>query len=270
MSVTVPPTENVEALIRTVSEVEVMPRFDALAHHESWKKRAGSIVTAADVAAEEFLARELPKLLPGSVVVGEEMVEDDPDALKLLDGDAPVWVLDPVDGTANFAKGSPDFGVMVALVVRRETIAGWIFRPTIDAMFVAQKGAGAFRNGERLRVSAGPGSLAEMTGSLGGRIRRQTDLPKRFDRVTSTQCIAVDYCALAENNIHFAHYRGMRAWDHAPGFLLHAEAGGYSNCLDGAPYKIGLPGEGGLLLTADADMWKMLRGPIEEAIASFI
>lgn len=270
MSIRIPATETVEALIREVAAAEVMPRFEKLAKHEHWEKRPGAIVTAADVAAEAFLAAELPKILPGSVVVGEEMVEEDPAALDLLDGDAPVWVLDPVDGTANFARGNPDFGVMVALVVKRATVAAWIFRPVVDAMYVAQTGAGAFRNGERLRVAAAPRLLADMEGSLSGRIRRETDLPTRLARVTATRCIAVDYCALAAGDIHFAHYRGLRAWDHAPGFLLHSEAGGFSRCLDGRSYRIGLPGEGGLLLTPDEAAWETLRGPIEAAMATFM
>lgn len=266
MSLTVPDSETVEALIREVTAAEIMPRFDALADEEHWEKRPGSIVTAADMAAEAFLARELPRLLDGSVVVGEEMVEEDPTILDLLDGDAPVWVLDPVDGTSNFAKGSPDFGVMVALVLRREVISGWIFRPTEHAMYVAERGAGAFRNGERLSVATAPGELSALEGSLGGRVRRETDLPKLLGRVTATRCIAVDYCSLATGKIHFAHYRGTRVWDHAPGFLLHMEAGGFSRCLDGAEYRLGLPGEGGLLLTADEATWENLRPPIQEAL----
>jgi fructose-1,6-bisphosphatase/inositol monophosphatase family enzyme len=266
MSLTVPDSETVEGLIREVTAAEIMPRFDALADEEHWEKRPGSIVTAADMAAEAFLARELPRLLEGSVVVGEEMVEEDPTILDLLDGEAPVWVLDPVDGTSNFAKGSPDFGVMVALVHRREVIAGWIFRPTEHAMYVAEHGAGAFRNGERLRVGSAPTELAALEGSLGGRIRRETDLPKLLGRVTSTRCIAVDYCSLATGKIHFAHYRGTRVWDHAPGFLLHMEAGGFSRCLDGKDYRLGLPGEGGLLLTADEAAWHCLRPPIQDAL----
>lgn len=268
MSISVPPSETVEGLIREVTAAEIMPRFDALADEEHWEKRPGSIVTAADMAAEAFLARELPELLTGSVVVGEEMVEEDPTILELLDGDAPVWVLDPVDGTSNFAKGSPDFGVMVALVHRRDVIAGWIFRPTEHAMYVAQKGAGAYRNRERLSVSPAPADHGRLEGSLGGRIRRETDLPERFGRVTATRCIAVDYCSLATGKIHFAHYRGTRVWDHAPGFLLHMEAGGFSRCLDGTDYLLGLPGEGGLLLTADEPTWESLRGPIGDALTT--
>ncbi len=266
MSLNIPDSATVENLIREVTATEIMPRFDALADEEYWEKRPGSIVTAADMAAEASFARELPQLLEGSVVVGEEMVEEDPKILDLLDGEAPVWVIDPVDGTSNFAKGSPDFGVMLALVYRREVIAGWIFRPTEHAIYVAQHGAGAFRNGERLCVGPAPTELGALEGSLAGRIRRETDLPKLFGHVTSTRCIAVDYCSLATGKIHFAHYRGTRVWDHAPGFLLHMEAGGFSRCLDGADYRLGLPGEGGLLLTADEATWHALRPPIQDAL----
>lgn len=270
MTIIIPPSETVETLIREITAAEIMPRFQSLSADDQWEKRPGSVVTAADIAAENFLARELPPLLPGSVVVGEEMIEDDPAALDLLDGDAPVWVLDAVDGTSNFAKGSPDFGVMVALVVRRETIAGWIFRPVDDEMYVCENGAGAFRDGERLRIKASPRRMADMEGSLGGYMRKNTDLPDRLARVTSTHCIAVDYCALVNSDIHFAHYRGVRAWDHAPGWLLHTEAGGYSRCLDGTEYLAGKPGEGGILLATDREAWEHLQGPIEQAIASFL
>ena len=141
-------------------------------------KTPGSVVTAADVASEE-LERELPALLSGSVVVGEEMIENNPAALDLLDGDAPVWVLDAVDGTSNFAKGSVDFAVMVALVRRRQTIAGWIFRPVDGDMYTCELGAGAFRNGEPLKYHRHRVTWPRWWGSLGSYMRRNTDLPKR-------------------------------------------------------------------------------------------
>ena len=269
MTVSIPSSDRIEKLIREVAATEIMPRWRSLSADEKWEKRPGSVVTAADVASEEFLERELPPLLPGSVVVGEEMIENNPAALDLLDGDAPVWVLDAVDGTSNFAKGSPDFGVMVALVHRRQTIAGWIFRPVEGDMYTCELGAGAFINGEPLTISPSPRDMAEMVGSLGSYMRRNTDLPKRVARVTSTRCIAVDYCAMVNNSIHFAHYRGVRAWDHAPGWLLHTEAGGYSRCLDGTRYLVGKPGETGILLATDPEAWDVLQAPIQDAIANF-
>lgn len=270
MTTLLPPSHKVEDLIREVTAVEIMPRFKQLASDERWEKRPGSIVTAADIAAERILARELQGLLPGSVVVGEEMFEENPAVLDYLNYDDPVWVLDPVDGTSNFANGSENFGVMVALVIKRQTVAGWIFRPVQEGMYVCELDAGAFCNGDRLKVEASPRSLAEMEGSLGGYLRRKTDLPARFARVTATRCIAVDYCALATGEIHFAHYRGVRVWDHAPGWLLHSEAGGYSRCLDDTVYLAGKPGAGGILLATDREAWELLRDPIQTAITSLL
>jgi len=136
-------------------------------------------------------------------------------------------------------------------------------------MYTCELGAGAFRNGEPLTISPSPRNMSEMAGSLGSYMRRNTDLPDRLARVTSTRCIAVDYCALVNNDIHFAHYRGVRAWDHAPGWLLHAEAGGYNQCLDDTEYLAGKPGEGGILLATDREAWEALRGPIEKALETF-
>ena len=108
MTVSIPSSDRIENLIREVAATEIMPRWRSLSASEKWEKRPGSVVTAADVASEEFLERELPPLLPGSVVVGEEMIENNPAALELLDGDAPVWVLDAVDGV-EFCQRQPRF-----------------------------------------------------------------------------------------------------------------------------------------------------------------
>ena len=266
MAVIVPDHKLVETVIREVSSAEIMPRFNSLGDGDRWEKRPGSIVTAADIAAEKFLATELCGLLPGAAVVGEEMASQDPNVVNRLDGDAPVWVLDPVDGTQNFARGAPEFAVMVGLVHRRNTLAGWIYRPTEDTIYSAEAGAGAFRDGNAIHVAESPSDASLLEGSLGGYLRRKTDLPRRFARVTATRCIGVDYCALAEGKIHFAHYRGVSVWDHVAGFLLHAEAGGYGFCLDGTGFRAGLPGEGGVLMTPDERTWQELRPMIADAL----
>ena len=267
MLISMPALDKVSSLIREVSTAEIMPRFGRLKVADRWQKRHGSVVTAADVAAEEFLSRRLPDLVASSVVVGEEMSENRPSLLDTLDGDAPVWLIDPVDGTRNFVDGREGFAVMVALVVQRQAVAGWIYRPVEDAMYVAEAGAGAFRDGVRLRVASVDGSLGALAGSLGGFLRRRTDLPGRFARITASRCIGVDYCALADGEIHFAHYRGVSAWDHAAGVLIHAEAGGFCRSLDRTPYRVGAPGEGGILLAPDLATWENLRRPIAEALA---
>ena len=113
-------------------------------------KTSGSVVTIADIEVEKFLSRELPALLSGSVVVGEEMIEEHPAALDLLDGThlCGFWmrlmVLKLARVVLILASWSP--------CSKRQTIAGWIFRPVDDVTYTSEKGAGAFRNGERLKL----------------------------------------------------------------------------------------------------------------------
>ena len=114
----IPNTDTVTQLIRTIVAEEVVPRFEKLAHGDVTEKAPGDYVTIADIETERRLTEELTRLLPGSVVVGEEAAAADPAILGLLAHAAPVWVIDPVDGTWNFSEGRRYFGTMVALVRR--------------------------------------------------------------------------------------------------------------------------------------------------------
>jgi len=105
----------VAGIIREIAEEQVLPRFQALADHEVQEKVAGELVTVVDLAVEDHLTRRLTELLPGSLVVGEEAVHADPALMDRLASDAPVWIIDPIDGTRNFAHGRPVFAIMVAL-----------------------------------------------------------------------------------------------------------------------------------------------------------
>ncbi len=252
-------------LIRDVAAREVLPRFKGLRAGESWEKRPGSVVTVADERAEAALVSGLRALLPGAAVVAEEACEADPDLIGALARPGPVWVVDPIDGTANFADGRPDFAVMVALVGDGETVAGWIYHPISGAMVVAERGAGAWRDGARLAAAA-PAPAAEMTGALRGRLRRERRFSGRFRALTANKCCGVDYLALGSGRSHFAFYRGLEPWDHAPGQLIHSEAGGYSACLDGAPYSPGRRGLDGLLLTPDRETWRRLAEGIRSVL----
>ena len=91
-------------------------------------KAADDAVTVADHAAEAILSDLLGKLLPEAAIVGEEAAHADPAVLDRL-GDALCWIIDPLDGTNNFAAGKPPFGILLALAERGETIAGWIYDP---------------------------------------------------------------------------------------------------------------------------------------------
>ncbi len=262
-----PDVEAVARIIRQVALAEIMPRFRALAVHEISEKSPGQVVTIADTEAEKALAGALTDLHPGCAVLGEEGFEENPDSFRALSEDKPVWVLDPVDGTQNFADGKPCFAVIVAYCLGGETIAGWIHDPVNGVTIHGVKGQGAWQDGKRLKVApAAP--LGDMNGSLASRLRRRiTDAgPGGSGALLRMRCVGREYMDLAMGRLHFARYGGkLKPWDHAAGVLIHAEAGGYSalagNNADSAePYRPATESHAGaLILAPDRNTWRALH-----------
>ncbi|MGH3415641.1 MAG: inositol monophosphatase family protein [Actinocrinis sp.] len=241
----------VSSLIRTVAQREVLPRFGRLAAGDITEKAPGDLVTVADRAAEDALAERLRALMPGSAVVGEEAVAADRSVLRLLDGDAPVWIIDPIDGTDNFVSGSPRFSTLIALAQGGQLQASWTYIPVFGTMATAVAGGGAYVDGERIGVRDAPSAPSD------AELLRHLDVivpqPKwwtaqerlRFNGLARHE-IAVSY--LDTSGIEYVQLAaGRRAamvltwefpWDHAAGLLLHAEAGGVSTTADGAPFRL--------------------------------
>ena len=169
-----PDTGTVTKLIRTVVAEEVVPRFEKLAHGDVREKAPGDYVTIADIETERRLTEELTRLLPGSVVIGEEAAAADPAILGLLAEDAPVWVIDPVDGTWNFSEGRRHFATMVALVRAEQIEAAWIHDPLGGDTAVAEAGAGAWIGDRRLTV-AEPTAAGRAARRAPGRLFRRQE-----------------------------------------------------------------------------------------------
>src|SRR5271154_887994 len=163
-----PDLARVEAAIREVAAAEIMPRFRNLASGDMHEKQPGQLVTITDTEAELRLTPMLRDLLPGSVVVGEEGVAEDPSRLAWVAGETPVWLVDPVDGTQNFAEGKAVFATMVALLHQGRAVASWIFDPVTGRMATAEQGAGAYLDGARLQTATAP-ALDRMRGRLTGK-----------------------------------------------------------------------------------------------------
>jgi fructose-1,6-bisphosphatase/inositol monophosphatase family enzyme len=256
-------------LLREVSATEIMPRFRKLGAEDiRLKSGPQDPVTVADEAAERALGTGLRKLFPDCDVIGEEAVADNPDLLKRLSRPGRVWVVDPIDGTANYASDLPLFGVILALVEADEILAGFIHDPVGDDTAIAIAGGGAWmqtREGARkpLRVSQ-PLPIGQMTGSISWRFLPQplrSRVMSRLDRLAAApdyRCAAHQYRMLAAGHAQVQLFRKLLPWDHAAGVLLHREAGGYSARFDGSPY---LPSatHGGLILAPDATSWLELR-----------
>ena len=256
-------------LLRDASRAEIMPRFRRLGAGEVRIKTGPlDLVTEADEAAERMIARGLRERFAGCHVVGEEATAADP---SLLDGIADAelaFVVDPIDGTANYAAGLPLFGTMAAAIVRGEVVACAIHDPVGDDTAFALRGAGAWieaPDGRRsdLRVAEAV-PLADISGSASWRylpepMRRVVcgNLPK-LAAVWDYRCAAHEYRMLAAGHCHFVLFNRLMPWDHAPGWLLHQEAGGFSAQFDCLPYRPTVT-RGGLICTPDEASFYRLR-----------
>lgn len=259
-------------ILRLAAKTEILPRFRRLGGDDvRAKSEPSDLVTEADVEAERLIRRELEAMSAGALFVGEESVAADPDLLgKLADADFAV-IVDPVDGTFNFASGIPAFGVMASVVWKGETVAGIIYDPMGDDWVMAEKGAGAFLrrpDGEAIRLSvASPKPLGEMVGMASPgyffgeeRERILANLAKvRF--FANYRCSAHEYRTFVSGHVQFILYNKLMPWDHLAGTLIALEAGGHVARLDGSPY---LPShvDGGLLAATDKESWQMLRSEI--------
>ncbi|GEO42985.1 inositol phosphatase [Skermanella aerolata] len=235
-------SERVERIIRSTAEAVILPRFRTLKADDVREKAPGDPVTIADTEGEEMLGSLLADAFPDTVVMGEELVSRDESAIALLHGTRPVWVLDPIDGTINFAAGRSAFGMIVALIVDGVTIAGWIHEPVRNITVSAVCGGGAWSKGRRLTIQPAP-SLATMTGAAYGHGWRCTEPDPPlveagiFREVRNQMCGAVEYVDIALGFRHFMISSRSLPWDHAAGVLIVQEAGGVASFLDRSPYS---------------------------------
>lgn len=259
-------------MLAETAEAEIMPRFRRLGTGDIRQKTSpADLVTEADVNAERLITAKLRERYPSAMIVGEEACSDNPALLQGL-GDADLaFVIDPVDGTFNFASGMPLFGVMLAVVVKGETVAGIIHDPVGKDWLIGAKGAGShirhsYGSLEKVAVAA-PVPIAEMTGSVSWQYMAEPERSHLARNQTKTlsqfayRCAAHEYRLLASGHAHFVVYNKLMPWDHLAGALIHAEAGGHSARFDGSAY---LPShlDGGLLVAPDEESWRELRREI--------
>ncbi len=260
--------EKVTRFIEETAAEEILPRFRRLADHEVSEKQGGEVVTAADVESERRLTRLLKDHLPGSQVVGEESYAELPGVLDFLDGEDPVWLIDPVDGTANFAAGIEIFAVMVALVRGGETLASWIHEPTLERTATAELGSGAWIGETRLQAAESVALIAARGTLHGGRyggpeLRKRIQASReRLGAMRSLSCAGAEYVRLAAGEAHYLLFTKMKPWDHAPGVLLFGEAGGLARTFDRRPYEPARRDTPGMLLASDEEAWEALYGEI--------
>jgi len=229
-----PPIAKLKAILQNAAREELLPRF---AHVERELKSDGSIVTEADTSMQRRVMAALEENWPGIPLLGEEMSADEQQALLDNSHDG-LWLLDPLDGTSNFAAGIPYFCVSLALIRSGEVQLGIIYDPLRDECFSAERNSGAMLNDRVLQV---PAALPPLERTMG-----LVDF-KRLDKPLATNLAieppyasqrsfgsgALDWCMIATGRCHLYLHGGQKLWDYVAGQLILTEAGGHSATLEG-------------------------------------
>lgn len=216
-------------LLRATAATEIMPRFQQTS---ATCKPDGSLVTAADLGAQTHLADALARAFPGIPLLGEEMSETEQSRL-LAGAVRSVWVLDPLDGTSNYACGFPGFAISLALIEAGQIVLGAILDPVRDECFTAVRGQGAFLDGTPIRPFAAGPKLSDCLAmidlkrlppaALAGLLR-----PGGFRSQRNLGAVALEWCWLACGRFQLYLHGGQRLWDYAAGQLIAHEAGAAS------------------------------------------
>lgn len=251
-------TAEIEALLRAVAASVVMPRFRTLAAADIMEKSPGDLVTIADKESELRLAEGLALLLPEARIIGEEASAADPGLLEQLD-DGIVWLIDPIDGTSNFAEGISPFALMVALLENGARLGGWIYDPVADRLCHAVQGKGAFINYQRIMArESGQETPVAALGTRFMSAEKAADVVARAQgKLTLApipRCAGDQYPQLALGIADVALFERVLPWDHAAGALFLEEAGGVIARTDGSAYHTG-DGRKGLLGASSQRMW---------------
>lgn len=259
-------------VLQEAAATEILPRFRNLeAGDVRIKTEAIDLVTEADEAAERLIRARVAEAMPDALFIGEEAVAADPELLFAL-GDADLAVVvDPIDGTFNFAAGLPLFGVMMSVVSKGEVVAGIIYDPIGNDWVLAEKGSGSWlcrTDGSQTQMTVAPAvPLGQMVGIANASyldVETRRALLGRLADVrlfTSYRCAAHEYRTFVGGFFHFLMYKKLMPWDHLAGVLIAQEAGAHAARFDGSPY---LPHhtDGGLLVASDPDSWQELQEKI--------
>lgn len=248
----------VTALMQATAASVILPRYQSLAASEIEEKSPGDLVTIADKESEVMLSKGLARLLPEAEIIGEEACAANPVLLDTL-GQQLVWIIDPIDGTHNFAHGKPPFAIMIALVDGGEAQAGWIYDPLTGRLCTASIGGGAFINGQRINAvpSGADLPIAGISTLFMTPEVRETFLARasgKMELANIPRCAGEQYPRIALGANDLALFERTLPWDHVPGALFLEEAGGKVARLDGSPYRF-WDQRGGLLAAGSAAMW---------------
>lgn len=213
------------------------------------EKGPADLVTEADLASQNAIRALLAERFIDHEFLGEEDAPATDVIAERLRGDRPVWIVDPLDGTTNYAHGDPHFCVSVAVVEDNAIQAGAVLKPLTNECFTAQRGAGAMLNGQPIRVSDIEDLRQALVGvSFPPQFRRDSvEVDDLFRVMEATQAVrrsgsaALNLCYVAAGRYDAYWATKTNAWDVAAGCLIVEEAGGVVAALDGSTFDLAAP-----------------------------
>lgn len=228
---------NINIMIKAARRAgrSLMRDFGEVENLQVSAKGPGDFVSRADLKAEEMLKEDLMEARPNYGWLGEESAE--------IAGADPTrrWIVDPLDGTTNFLHGLPHWAISIALEHKGEIVAAVVHNPAGEELFAAEKGAGAWMNDRRLRVS-GRTNMIEMIFSTGLPFGGRSDLPETLGDlarilpgcagVRRWGAASLDLAYTAAGRYDGFWERNLKPWDMAAGILLVKEAGGLIDGMD--------------------------------------
>ncbi|WP_420337173.1 inositol monophosphatase family protein [Roseibium sp.] len=237
--------------VRKASQKEILPRFRALSDSDvDTKSGPDDLVTVADIRAEEAISIAARDLLPGALIVGEVAVAKDPSVLQSLPDAVTAIIIDPIDGTSNFAKGLAVFGVILAVITGGKTEFGLLYDPLLDDWVEATRGDGVWfvqQGHTRKQLSTqSPGSVRDATGYVSLHLFPDSDKARiaasfpKFSFVGNLRCSCHEYRMMELGHADFVYAASAKPWDHAAGALVLKELGGRLIGPDGDPYAPGV------------------------------
>lgn len=253
----------IKNMIISVAKEELLPRFENISYQH---KNDGSIVTEADLSAQERIKKYLLIHYPDSILLSEEMTKEE-QALTFKSG-LPIWCLDPLDGTSNFAFGIPYFAISLALIVNGSVIFGVVYDPIRDECFSAEK-SNAFFNDKEIKCRASSLTLDKSTAIID------------FKRLSSSLAInlvksppyasqrnfgasALDWCWLAMGRGHAYLHGSQNIWDYAAGNFIFIQCGGIAKTLEQKEiFKFELE-KRSIVAATDIDLFKQWASWIKE------
>lgn len=263
-------------IVRRAARAEILPRFRNLTSGQiATKSGPADLVTEADTAAEAMIARAILHLFPNATILGEETASHDPQSREKAARSELAFIIDPVDGTWNFAHGLPLFGVILSATRFGKPIFGLLYDPITDDWITAAEDGFALqseieRPSKRLFTAPG-GALETLSGIVHTSLMPPSHqaafapLSPAFARLNSLRCSCHEYRLLAQGAVDFTLSGALNPWDHAAGAFLATRAGGVARFLDGSAYDIARR-EGYLLCAGSQATWDRVREHIGAAL----